>query len=34
LHTRVAKFFTVESMTDAILAAYADARARKGAVSD
>jgi glycosyltransferase involved in cell wall biosynthesis len=33
LHARVAKFFTVESMTDAILAAYSEAHARKGAVT-
>jgi glycosyltransferase involved in cell wall biosynthesis len=29
LRTRITKFFTVESMTDAILAAYAEAMARK-----
>jgi glycosyltransferase involved in cell wall biosynthesis len=33
LHARIAKFFTVEHMTDAILAAYAEARARKRAQS-
>jgi hypothetical protein len=34
LHARVAKFFSVQAMTDGILGAYAEARARKAAVSD
>jgi glycosyltransferase involved in cell wall biosynthesis len=34
LHARVEKFFTVEHMTNAILAAYAEGHARKRAVSD
>lgn len=33
LHARVAKFFTVERMTDAVLAAYADAQHHKAAVT-
>lgn len=34
LRERVARDFTIEGMTDAVLAAYADARSRKAAVSD
>jgi glycosyltransferase involved in cell wall biosynthesis len=34
LRARVEKFFSVKTMTDGVLAAYADAGARKRAVSD
>jgi hypothetical protein len=33
LRARVAKFFSVESMTDAVLAAYAEALSRKARAS-